>query len=112
MNTLRRRWRRRRRCCARRCRRYRCFGKRPFNAHGLEWRPLQKSRRMGPLMRAHRKAMAKLLTDSEFLRFSELQQKQSSFTITPEEADELRDIVAHAQKRRDDRAAAMQSIES
>ncbi|MFL9982181.1 hypothetical protein P0D72_22910 [Paraburkholderia sediminicola] len=56
--------------------------------------------------------MAKLLTDSEFLRFSELQQKQSSFTITPEEADELRDIVAHAQKRRDDRAAAMQSIES
>src|SRR3954470_334095 len=56
--------------------------------------------------------MAKLLTDSEFLRFSELQQKQSSFTITPEEADELRDIVAHAQKRRDDRAAAMQSIET
>jgi len=56
--------------------------------------------------------MAKLLTDSEFLRFSELQQKQSSFTITAEEADELRDIVAHAQKRRDDRAAAMQSIET
>ncbi|HEX3379545.1 MAG TPA: hypothetical protein VHU21_07110 [Paraburkholderia sp.] len=56
--------------------------------------------------------MAKLLTDSEFQRFSELQQKQSSFTITAEEADELRDIVAHAQKRRDDRAAAMQSIES
>ncbi|WP_168791892.1 hypothetical protein [Paraburkholderia aromaticivorans] len=56
--------------------------------------------------------MAKLLTDSEFQRFSELQQKQSSFTITPEEADELRDIVAHAQKRRDDRAAAMQSIET
>jgi hypothetical protein len=48
--------------------------------------------------------MAKLLTDSEFQRFSELQQKQSSFTITPEEADELRDIVAHA--------AAMQSIET
>jgi hypothetical protein len=56
--------------------------------------------------------MAKLLTDSEFQRFSELQQKQSSFTITPAEADELRDIVAHAQKRRDDRAAAMQSIET
>ncbi|RZF31509.1 hypothetical protein EVC45_00135 [Paraburkholderia sp. UYCP14C] len=56
--------------------------------------------------------MAKLLTDSEFQRFSELQQKQSSFTITAEEADELRDIVAHAQKRRDDRAAAMQSIET
>ena len=56
--------------------------------------------------------MAKLLTDSEFQRFSELQQKQSSFTITPEEADELRDIVAHAQKRRDDRAAAMHSIET
>jgi hypothetical protein len=54
--------------------------------------------------------MAKLLTDSEFQRFSELQQKQSSFTITPEEADELRDIVAHAQKYV--RAAAMQSIET
>ena len=56
--------------------------------------------------------MAKLLTESEFQRFSELQQKQSSFTITPAEADELRDLVAHAQKRRDDRAAAMQSIET
>jgi hypothetical protein len=56
--------------------------------------------------------MAKLLSDPEFQRFSELQQKQSSFTITPDEADELRDIVARAQKKRDDRAAAMQSIES
>jgi hypothetical protein len=56
--------------------------------------------------------MAKLLTDSEFQRFSELQQKQSSFTITVEEADELRDIVAQAQQKRDDRAAAMQAIES
>jgi hypothetical protein len=55
--------------------------------------------------------MAKLLNDLEFQRFSELQQKQASFTITPEEADELRDIVAHAQKKRDDRAAAMQAIE-
>src|SRR5260370_33451251 len=109
MNTLRRRWRRRRRCCARRCRRYRCFGKRPVNAHGLEWRPFQKSRRMGPLMRAHRKAMAKLLTDSEFLRFSELQQKQSSFTITPEEADERRDIVAHPKNRRAAHAPASQT---
>ncbi|WP_042300611.1 hypothetical protein [Paraburkholderia kururiensis] len=56
--------------------------------------------------------MAKLLTDHEFQRFSELQQKQASFTITPEEADELRDIVARAQKKRDDRAAAMQAIET
>lgn len=56
--------------------------------------------------------MAKLLTDLEFQRFSELQQKQASFTITPEEADELRDIVARAQKKRDDRAAAMQAIET
>src|SRR5580658_6502204 len=56
--------------------------------------------------------MAKLLTDSEFQRFSELQQKQASFTITSEEADELRDIVARAQQKRDDRAAAMQSIET
>lgn len=56
--------------------------------------------------------MAKLLSDPEFQRFTELQQKQASFTITPEEADELRDIVARAQKKRDDRAAAMQSIET
>ncbi|WP_323119029.1 hypothetical protein [Burkholderia alba] len=56
--------------------------------------------------------MAKLLTDLEFQRFSELQQKQASFTITPEEADELRDIVARAQQKRDDRSAAMQAIES
>ena len=56
--------------------------------------------------------MAKLLNDHEFQRFSELQQKQSSFTITSEEADELRDIVARAQKKRDDRAAAMQSMET
>ena len=55
--------------------------------------------------------MAKLLTDLEFQRFSELQQKQASFTITPEEADELRDIVARAQKKRDDRATAMHAIE-
>ena len=56
--------------------------------------------------------MAKLLSDPEFQRFSELQQKQSSFTITNDEADELREIVARAQKKRDDRAAAMQSIET
>lgn len=56
--------------------------------------------------------MAKLLNDQEFQRFSELQQKQASFTITPDEADELRDIVARAQKKRDDRAAAMLAIES
>ncbi|SEB09178.1 hypothetical protein [Paraburkholderia sartisoli] len=56
--------------------------------------------------------MAKLLNDHEFQRFSELQQKQASFTITSEEADELRDIVARAQKKRDDRAAAMQAIEA
>jgi hypothetical protein len=57
-------------------------------------------------------AMAKLLSDHEFLRFTELQQKQASFTITTEEADELRDIVARAQQKRDDRAAAMQAIET
>jgi hypothetical protein len=56
--------------------------------------------------------MAKLLTDSEFQRFSELQQKQASFTITAAEADELRDIVARAQQKRDDRAAAMQTVET
>jgi hypothetical protein len=56
--------------------------------------------------------MAKLLSDPEFQRFTELQQKQSSFTITADEADELRDIVARAQKKRDDRAGAMQSIET
>jgi hypothetical protein len=55
--------------------------------------------------------MAKLLSDNEFLRFNELQQKQANFTISPEEADELRDIVARAQKKRDDRATAMQAIE-
>ncbi|TAM52254.1 MAG: hypothetical protein EPN57_14645 [Paraburkholderia sp.] len=56
--------------------------------------------------------MAKLLTDLEFQRFSELQQKQTSFTITSEEADELRTIVERAQQKRDDRAAAMQAIEA
>ncbi|MET5020600.1 hypothetical protein AAHH78_37095, partial [Burkholderia pseudomallei] len=56
--------------------------------------------------------MAKLLTDIEFQRFSELKQKQASFTITPEEADELPDIVARAQKKRDDRASAMRAIEA
>lgn len=56
--------------------------------------------------------MAKLLTDHEFQRFSDLQQRQASFTITAEEADELRDIVARAQKKRDDRAGAMQAIEA
>jgi hypothetical protein len=55
--------------------------------------------------------MAKLLSDSEFLRFTELQQKQANFTITSAEADELRDIVARAQKKRDDRAEAMHAIE-
>jgi hypothetical protein len=56
--------------------------------------------------------MAKLLTDQEFHRFNELQQKQAAFTISSDEADELRDIVARAQQRRDDRAQAMQTIES
>jgi hypothetical protein len=56
--------------------------------------------------------MAKLLSDLEFQRFSELQQKQASFTITSAEADELRDIVSRAQQKRDDRAAAMKQIES
>lgn len=56
--------------------------------------------------------MAKLLTDQEFQRFSTLQQKQASFTITSEEADELRDIVARAQKKRDDRANAMHTVET
>ena len=56
--------------------------------------------------------MAKLLTDQEFQRFSELQQKQASFTITSDEADELRDIVARAQKKRDDRANAMKTVET
>ncbi|RKP48268.1 hypothetical protein [Trinickia fusca] len=56
--------------------------------------------------------MAKLLTDTEFQRFSELQQKQASFTITTEEADELRGIVERAQQKRDDRSAAMQAIEA
>jgi len=56
--------------------------------------------------------MAKLLTEQEFQRFSELQQKQASFTITSEEADELRDIVARAQKKRDDRASAMKTVET
>ncbi|HTI17809.1 MAG TPA: hypothetical protein VL598_09095 [Trinickia sp.] len=56
--------------------------------------------------------MAKLLTDSEFQRFTELQQKQASFTITSEEADELRGIVERAQKTRDDRATAMKAIET
>lgn len=56
--------------------------------------------------------MAKLLTDQEFHRFTELQQKQTAFTISSDEADELRDIVARAQQRRDDRAQAMQTIES
>ena len=73
-NTSRRRSKRPPRCCARRCRRCRCFARRPperaiagklnadaaarrkmdARAHGLEWRPSQKSRRMGSLMRAHR----------------------------------------------------------
>ncbi|CAB3755367.1 hypothetical protein [Paraburkholderia humisilvae] len=56
--------------------------------------------------------MAKLLSDQEFQRFTELQQKQASFTITSDEADELRGIVARAQQKRDDRAAAMQAIET
>ncbi|ACC73407.1 hypothetical protein PPMP20_15925 [Paraburkholderia phymatum] len=56
--------------------------------------------------------MAKLLSDLEFQRFSELQQKQASFTITSEEADELREIVSRAQQKRDDRATAMKQIET
>lgn len=61
---------------------------------------------------AHAYLMAKLLTDHEFQRFSELQQKQASFTISAEEADELRDIVARAQKKRDDRSDAMKTVET
>jgi hypothetical protein len=64
-----------------------------------------------PLLQLHI-FMAKLLTDQEFHRFNELQQKQAAFTISSDEADELRDIVARAQQRRDDRAQAMQTIES
>ncbi|NRO97300.1 hypothetical protein GWC77_15350 [Paraburkholderia sp. NMBU_R16] len=56
--------------------------------------------------------MAKLLNDTEFQRFTELQHKQASFTITSEEADELRLIVERAQQKRDDRAAAMRDIEA
>jgi hypothetical protein len=56
--------------------------------------------------------MAKLLSDSEFQRFTELQNKQASFTITSEEADELRRLVEQAQQKRDDRAAAMKAIET
>jgi hypothetical protein len=56
--------------------------------------------------------MAKLLSDLEFQRFSELQQKQTSFIITSEEADELREIVSRAQQKRDDRSAAMKQIET
>ena len=56
--------------------------------------------------------MAKLLNDTEFQRFTELQHKQASFTITSEEADELRLIVERAQQKRDDRAAAMRAIEA
>jgi hypothetical protein len=56
--------------------------------------------------------MAKLLSDPEFQRFSELQQKQAGFIITPEEADELREIVTRAQRTRDERAAAMQAMEA
>lgn len=56
--------------------------------------------------------MAKLLSDLEFQRFTDLQQKQASFTISSEEADELREIVARAQQKRDDRSAAMTSIET
>ena len=72
----------------------------------------QKCRRAGSTRARYRYLMAKLLTDSELQRFSELQQKQASFTITSAEADELRDIVARAQQKRDDRAAAMQAIET
>jgi len=66
----------------------------------------------GRAAHAHSKPMAKLLTDQEFQRFSELQQKQASFTISADEADELRDIVARAQKKRDDRADAMKTVET
>lgn len=79
----------------------------------LEWRPFKKPRALFPPARAPSiDLMAKLLTDTEFQRFSELQQKQASFTITTEEADELRGIVERAQQKRDDRAAAMQAIEA
>jgi hypothetical protein len=59
-----------------------------------------------------RNTMAKLLSDQELLRFDELQKKQANFSITAEEADELRDIVMRAQHRRESRAAAMSAIEA
>jgi hypothetical protein len=75
----------------------------------LEWRPFENRCRAS----SHAPdPMAKLLTDTEFQRFTELQQKQASFTITSEEADELRGIVERAQQKRDDRAAAMKAIEA
>ena len=56
--------------------------------------------------------MAKLLSDQELSRFDELQKKQSYFSITLEEADELRDIVLRAQQKRESRAAAMSTIDA
>jgi len=55
--------------------------------------------------------MAKLLSDQELSRFDELQKKQSDFSITIEEADELREIVLRAQQKRESRAAAMTAID-
>jgi len=55
--------------------------------------------------------MAKLLSEQEFSRFDELQKKQSDFSITIEEADELREIVLRAQQKRESRAAAMIAID-
>ena len=79
---------------------------------GARMAALQKSARGFRLRAPSFDSMAKLLTDLEFQRFSELQQKQASFTITGEEADELRTIVERAQQKRDDRAAAMHAIET
>jgi hypothetical protein len=56
--------------------------------------------------------MAKLLSEQELSRFDELQKKQSNFSITIEEADELREIVLRAQQKRESRAAAMTTIDA
>lgn len=56
--------------------------------------------------------MAKLLSEQELSRFEELQKKQSDFSITIAEADELREIVLRAQQKRESRAAAMTTIDA
>jgi len=56
--------------------------------------------------------MAKLLSEQELSRFDALQKKQSDFSITIEEADELREIVLRAQQKRESRAAAMITMDA